>query len=1086
MPVLHYFIQEILFPQLKDQAIDKIKSAWKQYTQKDWEELYLDAFEQALKGMRPQLEKYSDTLVDLPREDLRAILHRDILIRFDERPLTGLTGQDLANRISEMLSDRETLILGGHTLSKADYASLVYNLVRSAQSIFRQSILKDEVAFKLALLSQTEYNTSQFNQALAFLQEHYRLLVSIEQQVASLAQLIEGMRGAVTDYSGPVREFIQHYIGTPTEPQPFGGRQDELETLGCWLEDPSQPPYASIIAPAGRGKSALLAHWVTRLAVVKDNPWHVVYFPISARYGTNREEVVFAGLVTRLSPLFGELKAKPQSAAEWRAIWVDNLQNLPKGKRVLVVFDGLDEATGWEVGANIFPGFPPENLKVLVAARQKSNDDGYHDWHRRLGWNRPDRARPVDLPFLTYPGFLDVLVKMGNPLNRLPERDGVPERLYELSEGDPLLIGLYIESLLEHRAEIPRLTVANLESLEPGIESFMKNWMEDQENIWKANPLKEKPVRALLYLCALAHGPLTPDDLYALGPDRFEEGLDIESAAKSVDRFLVQAGKLPGKLPGYTYSHPLLADYFRNQLVEGNRKRWQQRFVDYGKQVFDSLNSGALQPARASTYIVQYYSTHLSDANASPENFYILMSQAWLRAWETLFGTPDGFLTDVDRAWQAANQQGREALGKQILAALCHSSVISQSSGIRSDLFENLLKYGVFSPPQAEYYAHQQVDLENKIHLFTILLNYVQEPKRTELLEEALGAAQQIQNEESRQEILSSLAPHLPERLLEEALAAAQKIEDEWVRARALIALAPHLPEQRRVNVLEEALAAAQKIEDEGMRARVLADLAPHLPEQRRVNVLEEALAAAQKIEAEWVRARVLTALAPHLPERLLEEALAAAQKIENGWVRAGVLAALAPHLPEQHRVNVLEEALAAAQKIQDEGMRANVLTALAPQLPERLLEEALAAAQKIEVGWGRARVLTALAPHLPERLLEEALAAAQKIEVGWGRASVLTALAPQLPEQRRVNVLEEALAAAQKIEDEEYRARALIALAPHLPERLLEEALAAAQKIEAEEISSKGSHSSCTPLAGAAQSKCVGGGVSRRSEDPG
>jgi hypothetical protein len=82
------------------------------------------------------------------------------------------------------------------------------------------------------------------------------------------------------------------------------------------------------------------------------------------------------------------------------------------------------------------------------------------------------------------------------------------------------------------------------------------------------------------------------------------------------------------------------------------------------------------------------------------------------------------------------------------------------------------------------------------------------------LLPEALEIARGI----GSIEVLTGLAPYLPESLLPEALEVARGIGDESKRASALTGLAPYLPE----NLLPEALATARGIGDESNRAKAL------------------------------------------------------------------------------------------------------------------------------------------------------------------------------------------------------------------------------------------------------------------------
>ena len=59
-----------------------------------------------------------------------------------------------------------------------------------------------------------------------------------------------------------IKNFIQLYLGTPERPIAFGGRDQELRALDRWLENDAAPSCALLAGPAGRGKSALLVHWI--------------------------------------------------------------------------------------------------------------------------------------------------------------------------------------------------------------------------------------------------------------------------------------------------------------------------------------------------------------------------------------------------------------------------------------------------------------------------------------------------------------------------------------------------------------------------------------------------------------------------------------------------------------------------------------------------------------------------------------------------------------------------------------------------------------------------------------------------------
>ncbi|MCY7273648.1 MAG: hypothetical protein LH702_07860 [Phormidesmis sp. CAN_BIN44] len=348
-----------------------------------------------------------------------------------------------------------------------------------------------------------------------------------------------------------------------------------------------------------------------------------------------------------------------------------------------------------------------------------------------------------------------------------------------------------------------------------------------------------------------------------------------------------------------------------------------------------------------------------------------------------------------------------------------------------------------------------------------VKLASVLQPSPTEILQEALIAAQAIGRSDYKAEALSAIAPQLPEserkQVLQQALAAAQAIEHPYFKSYALSAIAPQLPESAP-DLLQQALTAAQAIEDSSYKAEALNAIVPQLPESERKEVLQQALTAAQAIENSHTKVLALNAIAPRLPESeregILQQALIVAQAIEDSSYKAEALSAITPRLPESEREGILQQALIAAQAIEYLISKTEALSAIAPQLPEserkQVLQQALAAAQAIEDAGNKVLALSAIAPQLPEsqqkEILQQALNTAQVIEDPNRKAKVLITIAPQLPESQQKEVLQQALTAAQATENPYLTALALSAIALRLPTLvtdLLQQALTAAQAIE-------------------------------------
>ena len=866
--------------------------------------------------------------------------------------------------------------------------------------------------------------------------------------------ILEGVDSLPYGYVGRIENFLNEYLGTTKFPVPFGGREKDLKILDAWLEDKDAPPYLMMAAPAGRGKSALLVRWTRQLLARRDIA--LVFVPISIRFRTNLSAVTFAALAARLAQLHGETirDTLSTSAETWRGFVTGYLRRpLPDGETLVVVLDGLDEAADWEPEQDLFPFPPPDHVRIIVSARYRAGDTDSEDWLRRLGWGHKGLARSIDLSTLTKEGVARVLESMGFPLAQLGAKVDVVAELHRLSEGDPLLVTLYVRDLWSRKDTVPSLRPDDLRKLKPGLKGYFDRWLDDQRTLWgKESPLKEQNVQILLNVLASSLGPLDKGDVLHLTT---LSSWDLEEALRPLNRFVIG----DGKINGYTFSHPRLGYYFKDKLSEREQHDWEEKFLAWGRDTVQALELALLTPVKTPPYIVQYYGIHLEQTHASAETMLTLVCQGWHRAWEVQEGSFSGFLTDVERAWKAAERENGKFIAKgdmaphiggEIRCALVRASINSLAANVSVELLLQLFKHQKWTLQQVLVYARQIPDTGRRAEALLRLASELELPDdlRDQILVETLAAVREPNRTHLRIKILSALASYQPNAVL----TAVRELPDSWQRVEVLCALAPYqpnavltairkLPDSRqRVEVLcalasyqpEEVWAAAQELSDRWDCARVLiALLAPEVPRAGE-SILEQAFAIARELPDSSLRAKVLIALVPYQPEAVW----AAAQELSDRWDRARVLIALlAPEVPRAGE-SILEQAFASARELPDTRDRAKVLIALVPHQPEAVW----AAARELLESRYLLEVLIALlprvAPHAREPLLEEALVAAWDLNESQNRACVLTAMTSQPPDS--------VLAARLEFDKNRYREQVLEALVSHRPEAVL----AAVQKL--------------------------------------
>lgn len=852
--------------------------------------------------------------------------------------------------------------------------------------------------------------------------------------------ILQGIRALLPDFASRVENFLAAYLGSERYPVPFGGRDRELRELTAWLDDSAAPPYLLVTAPAGRGKSALVTHWLQRLAGAPRPDLDIVFFPISIRVHTNLAGVVFPSLAVSLARLHGAedtLRSTLGTSPEhWRALMSGYLRSLPPGRRLLLILDGLDEAAGWELGHDLFPLGPPPGLRVVVSARLTASAPAAANWIARLGWSRPGLARAMSLGRLSAAGMEQALRSMGAPLDTVAERDDLVRELHRLSCGDPFLVALYVDELWGRGASASTLEIRDLAGIRPGLEGYFRQWWEDQRVLWGDQaPLLERRVSTVLGLLAAALGPLRTDDLLELVPETGLDSWTLVEALRPLARFVLG----DGREQGFVLAHPLLADYFFNRLPAREQRQWEERFLAWGGSVLDRLNRGELASGEAPAYVVQYFGAHLDRAGAGHGRLAGLVSEGWWRAWEAVEGGFAGFLGDVDRAWAALRQHNEarvqggeppERLGFEFLCALCHASAASLSQNLSPELVAALVAHRWWTVPQALAYVRRMHQPVRRAHVIEILVPHVPEGQRGAVVAEAVATARQFGDEEQCARFLSAVAPWAGAVHRGDVLAMAKRLRREEHRVRVALALAPTLTEGEAV----ELAGWAEQVRGYWERLRLAEALAPRLPDGVRDALLSPFLTTARQVVSDEMQLRILEPLAPHLRGSHRDEAFGLALRMRTPFRRSALVGLLAPGLTPVQLAAVVQ----AAEGMENSSARVQLLAAVLPYLPEplraRTLSGCFTALGRIGGADARARAAAALLPHASPAqrtpLIDLLLPLIRGLRNDEVRAGAIRGVAPYIQFEQGTLLLEY----AGGIGNLKLRADCLVALASSLP----------------------------------------------------
>jgi hypothetical protein len=218
----------IFFGVPSNAAWDIIKLAWEKANEKDWEEIYLEAFQAAVAEMRPSLARYADGDIGLDEKSLRQALHRDLQAAVDVTSVGDLTAEEFTKRLAGALCERQALTIGGHNLSEPDYAQLTRNLVQQAISLFKKLVIKNESAFRKAILAEVMGNEELTRSIGAFLSSRFELTLGnlhiIEQKLDDQSEKLDQIEQAIKQHLGldRPREIIIQEIQAAIETAPRG------------------------------------------------------------------------------------------------------------------------------------------------------------------------------------------------------------------------------------------------------------------------------------------------------------------------------------------------------------------------------------------------------------------------------------------------------------------------------------------------------------------------------------------------------------------------------------------------------------------------------------------------------------------------------------------------------------------------------------------------------------------------------------------------------------------------------------------------------------------------------------------------
>ena len=388
----------------------------------------------------------------------------------------------------------------------------------------------------------------------------------------------QGISGQVLNITPPsvvIKNFLDSYISHDNVIISYGGREDYTKQLNDWLNDTNKSNYALLTAEAGRGKSALMAHWYS--SIINLNGWNVIFIPISIRAKFNGQDNIYPFLLNQLVKIFNDNHNENDNLTDIIDLSQPTQYNQERISKLLkyfasnqiktlIIFDGLDEAFHTDLEIKGFfdllkgNGIIYESVKIICTARYINHITSDEEWAEEIGF--VDYYKMPQLQLLSKKSIANILINTKDPLNKLVDKELIIKELHRLSSGEPLLIKLYIDELLKEKNEnLTKLTPEILNTIDPGYKGYLDYYIKGHD--FGIRLLRQ--TTCILCILAYAKMPLNEEDINVLYNMSIENDTNFKEAFSIIDRLLYNQGG------NYSFCHQAIAIYLTKCEVLGRQ-----------------------------------------------------------------------------------------------------------------------------------------------------------------------------------------------------------------------------------------------------------------------------------------------------------------------------------------------------------------------------------------------------------------------------------------------------------------------------------------------------------------------------------
>ncbi|HMR67860.1 MAG TPA: NACHT domain-containing protein, partial [Anaerolineae bacterium] len=544
--------------------------------------------------------------------------------------------------------------------------------------------------------------------------------------------IYQGPAFSPLNYCGDIADIISFYTDK------FVGREQEWARI-AQVAGQETPGYLLVEAPAGYGKTALIAHLIQRH---ETDRWaygpkpNLLYFFIRQEGQRHTPKEFLRALNSQLLNLLNQPDGVPVDLPSLRGqfseLWVQALTQTSPDHPLLLLVDGLDEQAAGELTiAHLLPTNLVNYVHVVVTSRPNPE---------------PLTQTTLEHPF-RQAGVLHLHTFGESEIQTLLQEYGaatdtatkLTSRVLSITQGEPL----FARFVCREVAEQGETALIKLEQHPPAdVEAYFRQQFKQLDKLFEGDLAWE-----ILGLLTVTLGGVSREEIAEiLGAGKRR----IRKAIEPIQRFLIGQDR-------FELMHLQLRKVAVEEFSAGERAVYREKLQTWCRS-YQERGWRTDTPG----YILAYYAQHLVETNQY-EVLYDLISATWMRVKFEATGSHRSFILDLDQAITAALTETPSNLVQTVRCCLIYANLVEVSETIPRKILGMLAELGRIE--QALNYARLMPEGIYRSDAYLLISDALIEQDRPQeaqaTLEQALIGIDSVKYNEDRASVLSQVSFNL-------------------------------------------------------------------------------------------------------------------------------------------------------------------------------------------------------------------------------------------------------------------------------------------------------------------------------------